>query len=147
MKKFPIEFSDIKSFQAHLENNFKLELPNAFKLEENKVKDAVEVVYSDSNSCLKIVVGHVKEVSGQTFVSPNYGMIASIELLLETIEENKSKLGLVSISTPLFEDGSVEDAIKCTKKTVLVQTKSGFSTNTAHYFLKDVQKRIRSACE
>tara|TARA_Y100001960_G_scaffold121418_1_gene129691 strand:- start:10673 stop:11107 length:435 start_codon:yes stop_codon:yes gene_type:complete len=141
MSKFPISFESMSEFKAHIVGTHPMnKLNKEFELIENRHKDSVEIVMNVLNTPLEIVVGH-KESS----ISPNYGMIAAVESILESIEKCKVKLSRVrlSVEAPKIKP-TVVDLVEGTKKVITIQDERGVTINGTHIFLTKVQKQIEN---
>jgi Ni,Fe-hydrogenase III component G len=141
MSNFPISFESISEFKAHIVGTHPMNKSNKeFELIENRHKDSVEIVMNILNTPLEIVVGH-KESN----ISPNYGMIAAVELLLESIEKCKVKLSRVKLSVEAMKTKpTVDDLVEGTKKVITIQDERGVTVNGTHIFLTKVQKQIEN---
>lgn len=141
MSNFPISFESTSEFKAHILGTHPMnKLKKDFELIENRHKDSVEIVMNVLNTPLEIVVGH-KESS----ISPNYGMIAAVELLLESIGKCKVKLSRVKLSVEAPKTKpTVDDLVEGTKKVITIQDERGVTVNGTHIFLTKVQEQIEN---
>lgn len=141
MSNFPISFESTSEFKAHIVGMHPMnKLNKNFELIENRHKDSVEIVMNVLDTPLEIVVGH-KESS----ISPNYGMIAAVELLLESIEKCKVKLSRVKLSVEASKTNpTIDELVEGTKKLITIQDESGVTVNGTHIFLTKVQKQIEN---